>query len=528
MEYKRFLLSLLKQKEDKEAARQQQQQQQRLLLLLLLLAYTATAISLRPRRACSSNSSAAAAAAAATAANYSAFFLIFLDFYRSGRTSCCVVRLLNEAGAAAAASAAAAAAAAGVMRRVARLAAHCGPAWQCDFSGDGIVASCGADGLVQLWGGTAGPDEAWRCLGSAGKDAHTRAIRSVSWSPDGLALAAGSFDSTATVWLVTRRQQRQQQQEQEQQQQQQQQQEQQQQRNDNAGGGVRFPPRIQMRLLQTLVGHENEVKGVAWNCDGTLLATCSRDKSIWIHRRAGSEPEDWGVRTPEQQQQQQEQQDEDAEFVVAAVLTGHSQGFLSRRVMLKTLRGHSSTVWGLAFDPMGSSLFSSSADLTVRLWTCLPPRLAGTGVRQSRLSQWYVAPFLRPLEAAAARAAGTAAAKSAAAVGGSAAEAAAAAADSMYEETAILSQQQPEAWRCAAVVQGQHRDAIYAVSVHPKRGLVATACGDGCVRVFQQTDTGAELLHCEEDAHESDVNSVAWSPGIGEGRASESDVVLVD
>ncbi|ODV82729.1 hypothetical protein CANARDRAFT_30589 [[Candida] arabinofermentans NRRL YB-2248] len=92
------------------------------------------------------------------------------------------------------------------------------------------------------------------------ENTHTKTMRSVAFKPTGdfPSLAIGSFDSTISIW---------------------------------GKDSDDFTDEESMNntnnnnewmLLAILEGHENEVKCVDWSFDGTYLASCSRDKSIWI------------------------------------------------------------------------------------------------------------------------------------------------------------------------------------------------------------------------------------------------------
>ncbi|KAK8133736.1 cytosolic iron-sulfur protein assembly protein 1 [Apiospora sp. TS-2023a] len=219
---------------------------------------------------------------------------------------------------------------------------------------------------------------------------HTRSVRSVAWkpnlSPHKLCLVSGSFDSTAGLWRWE---------------------------DEKKATGDDLEVEItaastgnedssdkdsaadkDWEFALVLEGHDSEIKSVSFSPSGAYLATCSRDKSVWIW-------EDVGVN------------EDDDEWETVAVLNEHDgdvkavawcpdsdsrsgRGRYSSDVLasasyddtvriwredgdgewvcVAVLEGHTGTVWGLQWEPKPEGtrfprLLTWSADQTLRLWT---------------------------------------------------------------------------------------------------------------------------------------------------------------
>ncbi|WP_346294132.1 NB-ARC domain-containing protein [Sphaerothrix gracilis] len=146
-------------------------------------------------------------------------------------------------------------------------------------------------------------------------------VVSVSFNPDGSLLATGDVDGKICLWRVSDNQQ-----------------------------------------VLAWKGHTGWIWSVSFSPDGKTLASCSHDSLIRL----------WDV------------QNINFEPSHPANLTKASDSNHFPEACLKTLRGHSSRIWTIAFSPNGQLLASGSDDQTIRLWnaqdgTCLTVLQGHTG-----------------------------------------------------------------------------------------------------------------------------------------------------
>ncbi|SCU77812.1 LADA_0A02344g1_1 [Lachancea dasiensis] len=296
---------------------------------------------------------------------------------------------------------------------------HSDKLWSID-SAKGLMATASSDRKIKLVNLRATDI---REVEELDDSTHKKSVRSVAFRPHSSILAAGSFDSTISVWG--------------------------QDENEDTQGTFQ-----ETELLAIIEGHENEVKSVAWSHAGEFLASCSRDKSVWIWEadEMGEEYECLSVL-------QEHSQD------VKHVAWHPSMNLLASSSYDDTIRlwredsddwecvtvlnGHEGTVWCSAFETSESQLrlVSCSDDATVRVWKYVEEGDDGEDI-----------------------------------------------------------------WTLEAVLPRIHSRAVYSVSWSPG-GFIASVGSDGLLVVYKETELGTwEVVAEKEEAHGVfEINTVKWA-----------------
>ncbi|KAI9829074.1 MAG: cytosolic iron-sulfur protein assembly [Thelocarpon impressellum] len=396
-----------------------------------------------------------------------------------------------------------------------------------------LVATCSSDRIVRVYSLLNFK------LHSQIEGGHKRSIRSCAWKPTGnfrteSVLATGSFDASAGIWRRW---------------------------NDQ---GERAPPReaadadgqesgtgtekeeeedddSDWRFAVILDGHESEIKSVAWSPSGQYLATCSRDKSVWIWE----ELDDDTFETIAVLQEH----DGDVKSVVwhpeEELLASASYDDTIRLykedvddwLCVALLKGHASTVWAIDFSPpnhtpilppssspeypliashlttlraSGPRLISCSDDRSIRVWRRTPPTPTPTSPAPAQ-DKPRIPSILRTSSSE----------------------------QEWLEET-------------SARLPQRHNRAVYSVAWSKRSGRVVSGGGDGRVVVYEERfvapsdlpkggegeGEGGENAAREpaewvvvaemEAAHGVfEVNHVCWATRFDKGRRSEDEEVIL-
>ena len=157
---------------------------------------------------------------------------------------------------------------------VAELDGHDSRAWHVAWNPQRpLLASCSADKTVRLYHYFRRHKAAEEGAGarvsafvfehvSTIPTGHAKTVRAMAWSPSGRSLATASFDSNIAIWEQERPH-----------------------ASADLGEAAEAAEDDQSgdwECMSLLEGHETECKSVAYSSAGNLLASCSRDKTVWI------------------------------------------------------------------------------------------------------------------------------------------------------------------------------------------------------------------------------------------------------
>ena len=273
-----------------------------------------------------------------------------------------------------------------------------------------------------------------------------------------------------------------------------------------------------------LEGHDSEIKHVAFSPSGQWLASCSRDKSIWIWEEVGEEGEDeWETIAVLQEHTADVKcicwREDDGNGEILASASYDDTIRLWKDIddgewgCFAVLEGHEGTVWDLQWEPEVSwrkfqtesttenddppripqRLMSSSADTTIRIWTVQP---APPPPNRPSYFNPTIPSTMRPAPAT-------------------------------------------EVWTCTATLPKAHDLPIYSISWSKKTGRVVSAGGDGRVIIYEEIPKGRTTVG---GAIETDwivlgvltgghgpyeINSVTWCARFDTERRDEGEEMIV-
>ncbi len=204
---------------------------------------------------------------------------------------------------------------------------HSKPVRSIDFSPDGLTLASGdEDGKITLW------DITTRQKLGTSLSGHSDKIYTVAWSPDGHILASSSGDSSIMLWDVT---------------------------------DVSHPKQLRTQLL----GHKGRVHSISFSPDSQLLASGGLDKSIIL----------WDVKTGQQRSKRLSGHTKLIKSVIFSpdgntLASGDDDGKIILWDVAKeeqrgsTLTDHDNWIMSMAFSPDSRTLASGSGDHSIILW----------------------------------------------------------------------------------------------------------------------------------------------------------------
>lgn len=329
---------------------------------------------------------------------------------------------------------------------------------------------------------------------------HSRSVRTAAWkpalAPHKLCLVTASFDSTAALWRWDAN-------------------------SEAEPDPAALNPSLELDISATnsrraddqdstksdeweftlvLEGHESEVKSVAFSPAGQFLATCSRDKSVWIWEDVGADEgeDEWETVAV------LNEHDGDVKCVAwcpdvpgrtakgkygSDVLASSSYDNNVRIwredgdgewVSVAVLQGHDGTVWGVQWEPNPHRtkfprLLSFSADKTIRVWTMKEEdddEQDGDG--RNPLYQPGLGGIPNTMRASA-----------------------------------------REEWQCTAVLPAAHTRDVYSATWSATTGLVASTGSDGVIVLYEEethpVTNGVSHEHAANGDSTPDVKDLAKS-----------------